>query len=616
MGAGLAQAQAPGRPEPATAAASATAPAPDPSALARHPQWRRLVHAGPDGRSEIHSREFFLAPQGDADPEAELRATVQALSAPPGADADAHARCRFPARAVWLEQQGLLPPAAAPHLACPRLGRWARLEQLRSVSLLLVSGYFANPASTFGHSLLRLNTEDGSASEGLIDLGVNFGALVPEGEPIAVYVAKGLTGGYEAGFSDKSYYTHDLTYSRTEFRDMWNHELELDAHEQRMLVYHLWEIAAKKFTYYFLRENCAYRMAELLAVARPDDGLLARSSAWYAPVELFHRLRTAQAHGGRPWVRAVQFIPSAERVLRHELQALDAEQARVVQAWIEQGEAAAQPLLRALPPARQMAVLDTLLSYHAYRMTAEEPNVSPATRRDKDAVLRARLRLPPSPAERERPPVLPSPAEGTAPMLLAAGAGHDERRGRFTRLQWAPFGYELAGHGGLEDGELVVLDTAVDVPRHGSARLDRLDVIRVRKLHTARTLVPGESSLSWQVQLGARRERAEGDSRLRVGGRFGIGQALRWSEAVTAYAMVDAVALGNPLSAGVEPQLGLVLQAQSWKAWLMAGTRYETASRHWTPQAEARVSRRLGPDWSGRIELGRARWMLTLARHW
>ena len=100
----------------------------------------------------------------------------------------------------------------------------------------------AGPASSFGHSLLRLNTEDGSASDGLVDLGVNFGALVPDGESTLVYVVKGLSGGYQAGFSDKPYYAHDLMYSRTEFRDMWDYALDLVDAERMMLVYHLWEI--------------------------------------------------------------------------------------------------------------------------------------------------------------------------------------------------------------------------------------------------------------------------------------------------------------------------------------------------------------------------------------
>ncbi len=121
------------------------------SALARHPQWLRLLHVGQGRRSEIHSPEFFLSPDGATDPQAELRATLQALLSPASGDADSQARCRFPARALWLAQQRILPAGPLPHAACPRLAAWARIERLRSVSLLLVSGYFGNPASSFGH---------------------------------------------------------------------------------------------------------------------------------------------------------------------------------------------------------------------------------------------------------------------------------------------------------------------------------------------------------------------------------------------------------------------------------------------------------------------------------
>src|SRR2546423_1492077 len=59
---------------------AAVAADPAPAALARDPQWLRLLHVGKDGRhSEIHSPEFFLSPQGAADPEAELNATLDAL---------------------------------------------------------------------------------------------------------------------------------------------------------------------------------------------------------------------------------------------------------------------------------------------------------------------------------------------------------------------------------------------------------------------------------------------------------------------------------------------------------------------------------------------------------
>jgi hypothetical protein len=106
--------------------AGTAAAAKSPEELARDPQWLRLLHVGKDGRhSEIHSPDFFLAPDGPGNPQAELTATLQALQAPAlGSDADAHARCRFPARALWLQRHGALPGSIPPHAACPRLAAW------------------------------------------------------------------------------------------------------------------------------------------------------------------------------------------------------------------------------------------------------------------------------------------------------------------------------------------------------------------------------------------------------------------------------------------------------------------------------------------------------------
>jgi hypothetical protein len=603
----------------AATATAAELPAERLRELAQHPQWLRLLHASVDGRhSEIHSPEFFLSPQGATDPEAELRATLAGLSADTGADPNAHARCRFPARHAWLlSQQVALPGPAQAHSACPRLAQWGRFDQLRSISLLLVSGYFGNPASSFGHSLLRFNTDEGRASEGLTDLGINFGALVPDRESTLVYVFKGLTGGYQAGFSDKPYYSHDLIYSRTEFRDMWDHELALSEAERLMLAYHLWEIVGRKFTYYFLKENCAWRIAELLALVRNDD-LLARSSVWFAPVEVFHRLHEAERRSGKAWFRSVRFVPSAERVLRHQFAQLSPDEARVANTTIAQHPTEPGRLLGSVAPERRIDVLDALTAYNNYRVAAEEPTVSAATTAAKDAALRARLSLPARRPADNPIPQLQSPAEASAPMLSALAAGHHERHGSFAQLRWAPFSYELSGHNGLTDGELVVFDVAANLDGEG-VTLDRLDVIRVKKLNAQHTRIHGEDWLSWQVEAGARREDVDGDSRLRLTGRIGGGYAAPWGADVTAYAMVDAVAFSRPSSLGLEPNAGLVVRAGRWKLWALASTRYESATHRWQPRQHLEATYRLSADRALRFELTRqrsSRGLVTLLQYW
>ncbi|MCI5166708.1 MAG: hypothetical protein D3903_11585, partial [Candidatus Electrothrix sp. GM3_4] len=120
--------------------------------LAQHPAWLKLLHFN-GGQSEVLSNDFFLSPEGRHNPEAELRATIDAYSKPwPADNGDTHARCRFPARYLWLSSQIPLPDYTPQPSQCINLSKWSLPEQVKSISLFLVSGYLGNPASVFGHS--------------------------------------------------------------------------------------------------------------------------------------------------------------------------------------------------------------------------------------------------------------------------------------------------------------------------------------------------------------------------------------------------------------------------------------------------------------------------------
>ena len=213
--------------------------------LARHPTWLKLLHyEGRLPQSVVLTDDFFLSPEGRSNPQAELHATLEAYFLPWQQDTDEHPRCRFPARYYWLSRQLPLPDYALKEPHCRRLSNWALLDRVKSVSLLLVSGYLGNPASTFGHALLKLNTDSSDDDYGLFDLTLNYGALIPENESALRYVVRGLLGGYEAGFSDRYFYTQDLVYSHTEFRDIWDYRLDLSNHQRTLLILHIWEIIA------------------------------------------------------------------------------------------------------------------------------------------------------------------------------------------------------------------------------------------------------------------------------------------------------------------------------------------------------------------------------------
>jgi hypothetical protein len=598
-----------------SAAAGGAAAAPlELEALARHPTWLRLLHYDRAGdRSEINSAEFFLAPDGARDPRAELRATLEAFAEPWTADGDAHPRCRFPARYFWLAQQGLLDVRGWREPRCRKLERWAQFDRVRSLSLLLVSGYFGNPASSFGHSLLKFNTLDGEGR--LLDLSFNFGALVPENEWVLRYVVRGLTGGYESGFSDRYFYTQDLVYARTEFRDMWDYELALTDAQRTLLVLHLWEVIGKKFTYYFLTKNCAYRLAELieLATGRP---FTARASVWYVPVELFHRLHALDAEQPGSLIRSLRFVPSSQRVLYHQFDRLRDDEAALANTLIAAGGEAAEARLAPLAPARQVEVADALIAYYEYRLAAEEPKPAAATRTAKDAALRLRLQLPPASDDPAAAvPALRSPAQAGAPMMLGAGAGWDSAAQGYLRLRWAPFYWDLIGDNGLGSGgaagELVVMDTVLGADRH-RAFVERVDLIRARKLSTVRSRIDGESDFSWQTQVGFLREWRDGagGGRGRPLGfaRMGIGYAATLARGVIGYAMLDGMLQTDHSVVAAEPNAGLIAGGEGrWRAVLRGGARYEFAGGRWLAQGAAEFRWQLDRDLALRIDATRDR---------
>ena len=110
---------------------------------------------------------------------------------------------------MWLNQRLGLPGYKCDAEVCPSLSRWARLDEIDSVSIIYVSGYLGNPASSFGHALLNLKTNNSDNLFGLDDTSISYGATVPLHESIIYYVLKGLFGGYYATFSDKLFYAND-----------------------------------------------------------------------------------------------------------------------------------------------------------------------------------------------------------------------------------------------------------------------------------------------------------------------------------------------------------------------------------------------------------------------
>ena len=408
-----------------------------------------------------------------------------------------------------------------------------------------------------------------------MDLGINFGAVVPENENTLVYVLRGLLGGYEAGFSDQDYYRADLTYTRTEFRDMWEYKLNLSDYQAKLLLYHVWEITGRRFRYFFLSTNCAFRIAELMEMVT-EKPFVEDVDVWYAPISIFHRLDQVDRSvgDGDGVISSIRYRPSAQRIFLAQVEALDDEGKGLLNELIEaDGNLDA---LRDVDARRRSSVLNVLLEYYQYRMAGNlDEDTDASLRRAKDDAVRARLALPAVEfAPRIEIPARRAPSTAAPPSKVGIGFGYNEELGSFSYASIAPFSYETTGNNLLDYSSLIVADLSLAHDDEG-LRLEAFDIVRARKVNLNRTSIPGESTSSWEVALGARREHnACGDCREAFAeGAIGKSRRLGRSAALSALLGFD-LATGSDGSSAFGRLLLNLGSAERWGSELGATYRY------------------------------------------
>ncbi len=454
--------------------------------------WKDLLHFH-RGHSLILDKDFFLSGRGRLDPQAEMEATIEVyfirehkIKRESG---DTDIVCIYPARYTWLNEKLGLPNFRIDADVCPVLTQWARLDQIESVSVLYVSGYLGNPASSFGHVLLNLKIKGQDELMGLFDTSITYGATVPLNENILLYVLKGLFGGYYATFSDKFFYTHDQVYTNREFRDMWEYTLELTDFEKKMLIYHIAELLTKKFRYYFLSANCAQRMAVLLDIFL-DENLHSYRYPAYVPEELFHQMEiidTERRNKNKSGlIKSIRYIPSAQRYLFYETERLTGEERKTFRDVMKSQQEDFSPLLDELDTQSRINILNALLAYQYYKlMASNEAEADQRLKEFKNKILLARLGLP---AQKENPvtiPEIPSPREVSPPSSFNTGLVFERGNDPFPSAGVTVFRKESVGMNALEYNELVALNLVIGV-RSDSGRVfvDTFDFLKISDFKT------------------------------------------------------------------------------------------------------------------------------------
>ncbi len=467
--------------------------------LAKRPYWHKLIHYERHPitrrlRSLADAPDFFNAgPSGIAQPEAELQATLAAMfDTRPNRQGEQAARCRFPARWLWLQEQLGIDPAKLPEVSCPRYSEWRKNVSASQVTLVFPSAYVNSPASMYGHTFLRLDPSDPQeqthqAAQPLLSYTISYAADASASEGL-LFAFKGLVGAYPGTMSNGPYYVRIREYMDLENRDIWEYKLNFTPAEINRLQAHTWELAFTRFDYYFFDENCAYLLINLLDIARPGLDLSAQF-AWYTmPVD------TVRAVALEPGlVQGRHYRPSNQTELSYRASTLSGpDVARALE--LSRG----QTLEPQDQPVRILELAERLTTLRAARGELDDT----ALAKLRLPLLGARAKLPEQPELAvPTPRVSPEACHRTGRWELTAGsqAGHS-----YWRASTRPSYHDvLDPEAGFQPGaQIQFFEVAVGQAAGQKPRLESFTPVDILSLSP---VTPWQSGMSWKVRVGASR---------------------------------------------------------------------------------------------------------------
>ena len=511
------------------------------AALHEERYWRLLLHYRPNWitgyESEIDEPGFFLSPQGKTDAKAELDATLTGFfSAEPVGRSRQPARCAFIARYEWLKAALGIDETRLPSEPCERFHAWYRELNPDSLSLIFPSAFLNNPASSFGHLLLRVDQTGQTEATRILAYTINYAAELPPDTGVE-YVYLGVFGGYTGYFSTLPYYLKAKEYGDFENRDIWEYRLNFTRDQLHRVLLHAWEMGNASFDYYFFKENCAYHIVALLDLADANLGLADRFRFYTFPSDAVRAIAETPN-----LVQEAVFRPSRRSKVVRGREALSEEERDWLEQIIDDPNVAQSDAFARSIPARKAAVLDVASDYLLYR-AATESDPAPFETQLR-TVLLARSQLAPS-----APPVIFKPFSGPPDRghnILRTGIGIGWREGEF----FSEANVRLAFHDLLDpeygytpDAQIEALSVALrHYPRRRHTRIDRFTLLNVTSLFPVDPLF---FKPSWKIDSGFDTIQRKDCRFCRVGrlnGGIGLAVERHWVKREVYFGFAEAVA--------------------------------------------------------------------------
>uniref|UniRef100_UPI002FC99BCA Lnb N-terminal periplasmic domain-containing protein n=1 Tax=Leptospira ainlahdjerensis TaxID=2810033 RepID=UPI002FC99BCA len=391
--------------------------------------WRLLLHYRDPllfgkPKSEVDGEDFFLSPNGKKDPQSELTATIQSFFREPTpeeiSESKLHPLCKFPERFRWLDSKLNFDRSLLPKLSCDRYKNWMHSLNPVSTKLIFASFYLNNPASLFGHNLLKIGSENSTRSE-ILDYAINFAANNSPDDSALAYTFKGLMGGYPGTFSIFPYYYKINEYNDMESRDLWEYELNFNAEESRRIASHVWELGSTYFDYFFFDENCSYHLLSLIEIGKPELRLRDKFNLYTIPSDTVKLVLEQEG-----LIRKKNYRPSLSSKLEQKLFNLEVGEREKVFGYLND-KIELNQILESGDGQRQAYILDAILDAKRYQRSLKKLTTEQEEKYRNILIERSKINF------------LPLPEQ--SPMVSPPEEGHGSGRIRLSRGQSSIGGY-------------------------------------------------------------------------------------------------------------------------------------------------------------------------------
>lgn len=146
---------------------------------------------------------------------------------------------------------------------CKDLSAWLKHKPMRNVALVYAGSYLGTPSSAFGHTFLLVWDQNPLSPIATV---IDYSGDVPRSVGGKDYLVGGLMGHFPGRFNIMPLASKTFSYGIQEGRSLQVFPLKLARAQIERVWLNLWEMNSNDFKYYFLKENCSYKILYLLSL--------------------------------------------------------------------------------------------------------------------------------------------------------------------------------------------------------------------------------------------------------------------------------------------------------------------------------------------------------------